>query len=417
MQRTYDQEQTKKLEELLKNGFSLCRIMEYIDLGADPGFRDSNGNSLHHFIIYELTRATESSAYCFTCMEVLVQKYNIDINIKNDDGLTPLAYLISFKSTKEKFLFSLKMVEILNADSNIKNRNGTSFIFYIINNNREEHSNLQELIKNEKINPFMDTHIKPMEFKSLKQNFTIAETTNATVYNCTWNNTKAAFKKTHIGSPKDFNSKLRRFINEVTLMEKLAQDDVPNVIKFIGCEIEKNSVLSFNILMELAECTLADLFQNEQPYCWCIRLKMMSEMANAVSYLHDVYGFVHADIKPQNIFIGKNKQIKLGDYNLSFKNGTKKGSRGTNFYMAPETEQGCTYATDIYSLAMTLFDFAMWTITKSEKRPLIAKDCPTGAAKLITLGMLTEPEKRPPASKYKIDLEIEAKNYSEIKHL
>jgi len=169
--------------------------------------------------------------------------------------------------------------------------------------------------------------------------------------------------------------------------------------------------------MELAECTLADLFQNEQPYCWCLRLKMMSEMANAVSYLHDIYGYVHADIKPPNIFIGENKQIKLGDYNLSFKKGTKKGSRGTNLYIAPEADHGCNYATDIYSLAMTLFDFAMWIMATSEKRPPIVKDCPEGAAKLITLGMLSEPEKRPIASKYKTELELEAKKYSDIKHI
>lgn len=68
---------------------------------------------------------------------------------------------------------------------------------------------------------------------------------------------------------------------------------------------------------------------------------------------------VHRDIKPQNIFISKDGDHKLGDFGISkTSSGIAGGTKaGTFQYMAPEIYLGKPYGTqaDIYSLGMVMY--------------------------------------------------------------
>eukprot|EP00850_Spirogloea_muscicola_P016871 SM000140S00620 [mRNA] locus=s140:361642:364306:+ [translate_table: standard] len=80
-------------------------------------------------------------------------------------------------------------------------------------------------------------------------------------------------------------------------------------------------------------------------------------------YLH-YHNVVHGDIKPENLLLGAEGQIKIGDFGVSHifqdKNDELRRSPGTPVYTAPECCQGCAYSgkgADIWALGCTLYVF------------------------------------------------------------
>jgi len=63
----------------------------------------------------------------------------------------------------------------------------------------------------------------------------------------------------------------------------------------------------------------------------------MRKMFEAINHMHSM-GVAHRDIKPQNVMLTTDNQIKLIDFGLSKRMGGKKRMKtyaGTPLYMAP----------------------------------------------------------------------------------
>ncbi len=97
-------------------------------------------------------------------------------------------------------------------------------------------------------------------------------------------------------------------------------------------------------------------------------LPMICQAAEALGYAHAMLNVVHCDVKPENILLTRDQQVKVADFGLAksslaqgdidalFGNGT---IAGTPSYIAPEQVQGgraaCDHRSDIYSLGATLY--------------------------------------------------------------
>jgi len=85
------------------------------------------------------------------------------------------------------------------------------------------------------------------------------------------------------------------------------------------------------------------------------------QMISALHYLHS-NKIIHRDMKPQNILIGPDRQLKLCDFGfaraLTQQSLTLTSVKGTPLYMAPELvqEQPYDHTVDLWSLGVILYE-------------------------------------------------------------
>ncbi len=93
--------------------------------------------------------------------------------------------------------------------------------------------------------------------------------------------------------------------------------------------------------------------------------KIFLQTAEALFFLHSK-GFIHCDVKPDNVLLDRNGDIRLIDFTIANKKktglgkifGTKPKLRGTRSYMSPEQirQQHLDERADVYSLGCMFFE-------------------------------------------------------------
>lgn len=89
-------------------------------------------------------------------------------------------------------------------------------------------------------------------------------------------------------------------------------------------------------------------------------LTIFRQACHALQHCHEV-GYVHADLKPQQILVDELRMIKVIDFGFAVPIGTKlSASKGTFGYLAPEQAAGrLTAKTDVFNLGAALY----WVLT------------------------------------------------------
>ena len=146
-------------------------------------------------------------------------------------------------------------------------------------------------------------------------------------------------------------------LQEGMILSKLKH---PNIIDCYGFDNEKDKIIisikyeEGGDLLKRIENQKNKYFKEEEIIDWFI------EICEGIKYIHSK-NIIYRDLKPQNIFLNKNNDIKIGDFGISKQliNKTKASTKiGTENYLSPEIIQGQSYdyKSDIWNLGIILYE-------------------------------------------------------------
>jgi serine/threonine protein kinase len=107
---------------------------------------------------------------------------------------------------------------------------------------------------------------------------------------------------------------------------------------------------------------LEDNAPNPLPVTEAIRITL--QICDALKYCHE-HGVFHRDMKPENVMVQENGDIKIIDFGIALLEGARRvtwrglsGTMGTPDYMSPEQLKGerGTAASDIYAVGVMLYE-------------------------------------------------------------
>ena len=149
---------------------------------------------------------------------------------------------------------------------------------------------------------------------------------------------------------------LQRAGREARLAARLNHPHVVAVFDLVGEGEERWLVMEY-----VAGSTLSELVRSAGPLSPDQAASLLSQAAEGLAAAHEA-GIVHRDVKPSNILVTPDGQVKLTDFGIA-RGGTdltltRTGLvTGSPAYLAPEVASGqpATAASDVWSLGATLF--------------------------------------------------------------
>lgn len=187
----------------------------------------------------------------------------------------------------------------------------------------------------------------------------LGEGAKSVIYRVSDPSTGRQFALKHVKriDPKDI-----RFVEQIeNEFEISRQFSHPNLRRSFELKINKTMLLKVAeafLVMELFEGRTIDV---RPPATTMDAVDVFIQTCHGLKALHHM-GYVHADLKPNNILVGHGGAVKLIDFGQSCKTGTvKERIQGTPDYIAPEqvARRPITVQTDVFNLGATIY----WTLT------------------------------------------------------
>ena len=154
-----------------------------------------------------------------------------------------------------------------------------------------------------------------------------------------------------------FDRSLREFEKECDILKSLQH---PNIVKLLGTFRDDGGGREPLLVMEVYEENLTKyLTRNKGKLSVARQLEIAKEVTEGLCFLHRS-NIVHRDLKLENILVGKDGHVRIGDFGQSKLLGDigedmKTTQPGTVLYMPPEAlKRGTTYKAniDVFSLGV-----------------------------------------------------------------
>ncbi len=133
----------------------------------------------------------------------------------------------------------------------------------------------------------------------------------------------------------------------------------PHLISVLSAHVHEPPF--FLVIPRLTGSTVRQALTQWGPFDVPRALWLVRQTAEALSEIH-ARGWIHADIKPDNLFVGPNGFLTVFDLGMArLLSDSRSGDRlaGTPAYLPPEafsTEMSWSGASDVYSLGVTLYE-------------------------------------------------------------
>jgi len=164
----------------------------------------------------------------------------------------------------------------------------------------------------------------------------------------------------------------QRFLDQAEAEYKVSQNldhpafrKIPRMFKQ-GTFLKSKGLI---LLMELVDGAAMDV---SPPKTFIKAVDVFHQVASGLAHMHEA-GFVHADMKPNNVVVDEANHVKIIDLGQSCKVGTvKERIQGTPDYIAPEQvhRREITGKTDVYNLGATMY----WTLSRKHIPTALAKE-------------------------------------------
>lgn len=135
----------------------------------------------------------------------------------------------------------------------------------------------------------------------------------------------------------------------------------PNIIRYDGGGITDGHLF---YVMELVDGgTVKDLLEQSKQIQWPVVVELTRQICSALQCAHN-HGVIHRDLKPGNLFLTRQGELKLGDFGIARDQHntdlTSSGMTvGTHAYMAPEQITGderISGKVDLYALGCCMYE-------------------------------------------------------------
>lgn len=156
---------------------------------------------------------------------------------------------------------------------------------------------------------------------------------------------------------QDNQDAIRRFQREAMAASQLLHHNIVEVY-----DVDEEEEQQY-IVMEYVDGTdLKTFIKEKSPVSLELVVNIMSQILSAINVAHR-HGIIHRDIKPQNILITENNEVKITDFGIAIALSDTSLTQtntllGSVHYLSPEQAKGgnATIKSDIYSLGVVLYE-------------------------------------------------------------